>query len=113
MCNLLLPSPPLPSPPQSTAHLLHGILNAQITPTFHKVNVHAAMTPGDIKKHFEPVFSQARVLQEAYQQRDGSRSVASSSTRVPFVTVSSHLSVPTIKLKLRSDLGTGAARCCS
>ena len=88
-CLLLTVSPPPPPPPlQDTAHLLHGILTAQITPTFHKVNIHAAMTPGDIQEQFKPVFSQANFLKEAYKRRDVSQRVASGSPRVPFVTVS-------------------------
>ena len=71
---------------QTTASLLHGVLSAQLKPTFHKVNVHAAMTPTDILSCFEPVFKQARMLREAYQHRQDSSSV-----RVPFVTVSSAL----------------------
>ena len=45
--------------PEATAHLLYAILSAEVDSTFHKINVHAAMTPEDAKKHFELVFRQA------------------------------------------------------
>ncbi len=48
--------------------LLHAVLCAQIKPTFHKINVHAAMTPSDIQEHFKPVFDQARELSDAYDK---------------------------------------------
>ena len=69
---------------QSTASLLYGVLTAQMKPTFHKLNVHAAMTPADVWDHLEPVFSQAKLLQEAFKNK-----VADTfSLGVPFVTVS-------------------------
>lgn len=100
--------------PETMARLLHAILMAQVAPTFHKINVHAAMTPSEIKKLFEPVFRQAKLLQDTYQQRKVQRgkeeslgkrreSTASRSSNIssaslndpemtPFVTVStSHL----------------------
>ena len=91
------PSHSLPPPPthththththQSTARLLYGVLNAQIKPSFHKLNLHAAMTPADIWSHLEPVFSQAKMLQEAFKNK-----VADTfSLGVPFVTVSTWL----------------------
>lgn len=55
--------------PEATAHLLQAILSAQVESTFHKINVHAALTPVEIKKLFEPVFSQAKHLQETYCQK--------------------------------------------
>ena len=69
---------------QSTASLLYGVLNAQIKPTFHKLNVHAAMTPADIWNHLNPVFTQAKKLQDAFN----SWTADTLSLRVPFVTVS-------------------------
>ena len=62
--------------PEATAHLILAILQAQVEPTFHKINVHTAMTPTDVKRQFEPVLSQARTLQKR-----------SSTTASPFVTV--------------------------
>ena len=53
---------------QSTASLLYGLLFAQIKPTFHKLNVHAAMTPADIWNYLNPVFMQAKKLKEAFMQ---------------------------------------------
>ncbi len=76
-----VPSPP----PQVTATLLLGVMNAQIKPTFHKVNVHAAMTPTEILALLHPVFDQARALKEGHQSRGGD----AAGSRLPFVTVSS------------------------
>ena len=45
--------------PEATAHLLYAILSAEVDSTFHKINIHAAMTPEDVKKYFELVFRQA------------------------------------------------------
>lgn len=94
---------------EATASLLHAILVARVEPAFHKINVHAALTPSDIKRLFDPVFSQAKKLQETYQQRvevamekkmsvssvsqqstfshSSSFSVSSDHDAVPFVTV--------------------------
>ena len=52
--------------PEATAELLLAILQAQVQPTFHKINVHAALTPAEVKNLFEPVLSQARSLKETY-----------------------------------------------
>ena len=65
---------------QSTASLLYGVMLAKIMPTFHKLNIHSAMTATDLWSYLEPVFSQAKELQEAFNMAD--RSTA------PFVTVS-------------------------
>lgn len=54
--------------PEATAHLLYAILLAQVEPTFHKINVHAAMTPAEVKVQFEPVISQANGLKETYKK---------------------------------------------
>ena len=45
--------------PETTAHLLQALLSAEVKTNFYKIHVHAALTPEDIKKKFEPVFSQA------------------------------------------------------
>ena len=71
--------------PEATAHLVFAILHAQVKPTFHKINVHAAMTPADVKCQFEPVLSQARALREACKQAQRFNDEISSSY---FVTVS-------------------------
>lgn len=55
--------------PEATARLLQAVLVAQVEPTFHKINVHAAMTPAEVKDLFEPVFSQALLLQEAHKKK--------------------------------------------
>ena len=54
--------------PEITAQLLHAILKAQVKSSFYKINVHAAMTPEEIKKLFAPVVKQADLLQDTYTQ---------------------------------------------
>ena len=44
------------------------MLSAQIKPTFHKINIHAAMTPADIHKLLEPVFEQAKQLKDSFDK---------------------------------------------
>lgn len=51
--------------PEAIAHLLYAILSAEVDTTFHKINVHAAMTPADVKQHFEPIFKQASFFLES------------------------------------------------
>ena len=67
---------------QSTASLLYGVMFAEIMPTFHKLNIHSAMTATDLWNSLEPVFSQAKVLQEAFKKTD------TCTLDAPFVTVS-------------------------
>jgi len=62
------------------------VLSTQIKPTFHKLNVHAALTPADIWKDLEPVFTQAKELQEYFE----SKLKDTSTPKVPFVTVSTY-----------------------
>ena len=54
---------------QSTAELLYAVLTARLKSTFHKINVHAAMTPTDIHSYFQPVFKQAKALRDAFERR--------------------------------------------
>lgn len=70
----------------ATASLLHAILSAQVKPTFHKINVHAAMTPSEVMEHFEPVISQAKDLLDIYNylKEDPSSAILKD---IPFVTV--------------------------
>ena len=56
------------STPEMTAQLLHAILKAQVKSSFYKINIHAAMTPAEIKKLFAPVVMQADLLQDTYKQ---------------------------------------------
>ena len=65
--------------PQATAEVLYGVLTAQLKSTFHKINVHAAMTPADIQKYFKPVFEQANALKEAFERRAQSEQQAATS----------------------------------
>ena len=71
---------------QSTASLLYGVLFAKIKPTFHKLNVHAAMTSDDIWNHLNLAFSQAMKIQDAFQNK--SKMAETPFLKVPFVTVS-------------------------
>ena len=54
---------------QTTAELLYAVLTAHVKSTFHKINVHAAMTPTDIHNYFQPVFQQARALRKAFERK--------------------------------------------
>lgn len=55
---------------KAMSHLLHTIMLAEIEPTFHKINVHAAMTPSEVKILLEPIICRANFLLETYQQRE-------------------------------------------
>ena len=61
------------------ASLLEAILQAEVDSTFHKINIHAALTSADLETLLNPVVEQAQLLQKAF---------SSSSDAVPFVTVS-------------------------
>ena len=83
---------------EATASLLYTILLATVKPTFHKINVHAAMTPADVKDQFEPAIVQAKDLQEKYykkKQAENKKHDSSFSTLddMPFVTVKKHLNL--------------------
>ena len=54
--------------PEATSRLLHAVLKAQVKTSFHKINVHAAMTPTEIKALLSPIVEQAEVLQDTYQK---------------------------------------------
>ena len=54
--------------PEATSRLLHAVLKAQVKTSFHKINVHAAMTPTEIKALLRPIMEQAQVLQATYQK---------------------------------------------
>lgn len=68
--------------PEHIANLLEAILLAEVDSTFHKINIHAALTPGDLETLLNPVVEQAQLLQKAF---------SSSSDAVPFITVRSKL----------------------
>lgn len=55
--------------PETTAHLLQALLVAKVDSTFYKINVHAAMTPAEIKNHLVPVFNQAEILQKFHEEK--------------------------------------------
>ena len=63
---------------EHTAFLLEAILLAEVGSTFHKINIHAALTPVDIITLLEPAIKQAQLLQETF----------SGTSTVPFITVS-------------------------
>ncbi len=46
----------------TTAELLHAIMHAEVESCFHKINVHAALTPSDIKCILDPIIQQAKTL---------------------------------------------------
>lgn len=48
--------------PKTTALLLNAVLKAKVKSSFHKINVHAAMTPADVKRNFAPILEQANLL---------------------------------------------------
>ena len=52
---------------QAVADLLHCILTAQPASTFHKISMHAAMTPRDIEEKLRSAFQQATVLKASYE----------------------------------------------
>ena len=72
---------------QEIAHLLYAVLTAQVHSTFHKINVHAALTPSDIGAHFKPAFEQARHLKQAFDKQTKATPSRGSAIRTPFVTV--------------------------
>lgn len=76
--------------PETTASLLHAILHAEVEPIFYKINVHAAMTPADVKKEFIPIIKQARQLQHSCQlmRREENSSSEGDPYNTPFVNVS-------------------------
>ena len=57
----------------SIAQLLYAITCAKFESTFHKINVHAALSPTDVFKLLEPAFSQAKKLQLAHEKRESQR----------------------------------------
>ena len=63
---------------ENTAYLLKAILFAESNSTFHKINIHAALTPMDLKRLMNPAMEQAQKLQQAF----------SSCKAAPVVTVS-------------------------
>ena len=92
--------------PERITHLLQAIFTAKVTPTFHKINIHAAMTPSKIKSLFQPVFDQAKLLHTTYQEKlnqvrseepkknqyfDTHSTFSPPSSLSPFVTVRSNL----------------------
>ena len=68
---------------QITARLLYAVVVSEVTSTFYKINVHAALTPEQIWGHLQPAIEQANSLREAYEHgKDKEHSL-----RLPFVTV--------------------------
>ena len=56
--------------PEQTAYLVQAILLAEIDTTFYKINIHAALTPDDLKTLMNPVVRQAQLLQESFSSCD-------------------------------------------
>jgi hypothetical protein len=63
--------------PKSLANLLHALLLAEVAPMFHKICIHAAMTPSEVQNYLNPVFQQANTILKEH----------TSSTGTPLVTV--------------------------
>ena len=55
---------------QAVADLLHCILTAEPASTFHKISMHAAMTPSDIGEKLRLAFQQAAVLKASHEFYD-------------------------------------------
>ena len=58
---------------ENTARLLYAILHSEVQSTFHKINVHSAMTPHEVKNQLEKAFHQAKMLKrkdDEQNQRD-------------------------------------------
>ncbi len=72
---------------EATVHLLYAIFSAKVKQTFHKLNVHAALTPTEVKDQLEPAISQAKDLQEKYYQKKQAEN-QNYVEDMPFVTVS-------------------------
>lgn len=107
--------------PEATAHLLLAILTAQVEPAFYKINVHAAMTPVEIKKLFEPIISLANELQCMYLQKvqnekADTESTTPQSSSVSYITTDSSL-IPFVTVRvftftgLICMLGVSSCRC--
>lgn len=81
---------------EATARLLNAVLMAEVVPMFHKINVHAALTPQEIKSLFDPVFSQAKLLHDIYYQKEDKMFTVSKSDNVsgPSFTDASACHVP-------------------
>jgi hypothetical protein len=79
--------------PETTAYILYAILSAEVKSTFHKINIHAALTPEQIKKLFEPAFTQARYFYDAKERQslkksnEGLRISIADAVEMPVVTV--------------------------
>ena len=75
--------------PKSISQLLYALYLAKLSSTFHKINVHAAMTPSEIKKQLDPVFLQANFLWNTHKKTDQCKEASYTATvqEVPFVTV--------------------------
>lgn len=72
---------------QAVADLLHCILTAQPAFTFHKVSMHAAMTPSDIGEKLRSAFQQALVLKASHEFHDSSSQMTSHFTSPGLMTV--------------------------
>ena len=54
--------------PKSTSRLLQAILCAKLNSTFHKINVHAAMTPIEVRNELEPALTQAHTMLSIHEK---------------------------------------------
>lgn len=58
-------------------------MSAEVKSTFHKINVHAAMSPSEVKSHLEPIFRQAKDLERAATSKETPLVIVRTVTSVP------------------------------
>lgn len=71
--------------PGNLSHLLYSILLAEVKPSFYKINIHAAMTPSDIKNQLDPIFKRADIMLKMHKTR--LLRTAENTEEAPMVTV--------------------------
>ena len=57
---------------------------SEVKGTFHKVNVHSALTPDQIWSHLQPAIEQAKILKKGFKEAVDKGTLL----HLPFVTVS-------------------------
>eukprot|EP00731_Ephydatia_muelleri_P036542 Em0275g1a len=72
---------------EAIADVLHALFSAHIKSTFLKVNVHAALTPSDIRRHLQPAFALANELKSKFDALKATMSEFVAMDNVPFVTI--------------------------
>ena len=77
--------------PKATSRLLHAVLLAEMKPVFYKINIHAALTPSQVKDLFNPAIEQAKILEKICKLP--SSSSTTDPGKPPLVTVRNHIIV--------------------